>query len=234
MRQPKYTLDDVKYADSPATFKRAQDLYRSGKVGEISEHAPDYHATVYGTQPYEVSISSNRVDQGDCTCYLGQHGRLCKHMLALALAVLQSSGTIAAATTEPQPPTDLATAKQIVNAGMSKLRAYRGPSKVWFSYQRTLATGAGMIAQAISGLPASKENAAYLWGVIMRIDKKLVNGVDDSDGVVGDCVTQIIQQLAEYTQAAPTLAPVIRRYCNKKTNFCFEDELRARLPTPQN
>lgn len=229
MKSPKFTLDDVKYADSPAAFQRAQVLYRSGKVGRVVEGLSGFEATVHGTQPYAVTISSSRVDQGDCTCYLGQHGRMCKHMLALALAVLQDSGKLESMTTAHSAPTDLVAVKHIVNAGMNKLRAYRGPSKIWFSYQRTLATGAGIIAQGVSALPATKENAAYLWSVIMRIDRKLANGVDDSDGVVGECAARITQQLAAYAHSEPALAPVIRRYCDKKTNFCFEDELRQAL-----
>ena len=150
-------------------------------------------------------------------------------MLALALAVLQDSGKLDSMTATSTAPTDLATVKHIVNAGMNRLRAYRGPSKIWFSYQRSLATGAGIIAQGVSALPATKENAAYLWSVIVRIDRKLVNGVDDSDGVVGDCAARIMHRLASYAQTTPELLPVIRRYCDKKTNFCFEDELRQAL-----
>ena len=229
MQQPKFTIDDVKYAENPATFRRADDLYRSGKVGKISEHQHGYTAVVQGTHPYSVSLSVKRIDDGDCTCYMGQHGRLCKHMLALALAVLHVSGKMDKAMPESQAPTDLQTAKEVVTAGMRKLRRYTSPSRTWFSYQRTLATGAGMIAQGISGLPTTKENAAYLWSVIVRIDKKLANGVDDSDGVVGSCAAKIIEQLAGYAETTPELTPDIKRYCNKKTNFSFEDELRAVL-----
>ena len=233
MRPPKFTLEDVACADRPATFKRAQMLYRSGKVGEVVEKPLGYSATVLGTQPYVVSISLSRVDNGDCNCYLGQHGRMCKHLLALALKILDGSGKGVSVAAGPQAPEDLASVRPIVNAGMNRLRAYHGPSKIWFSYQRTLATGASMIAQAVSGLPPTKENAAYLWAVIIRIDKKLVNGVDDSDGVVGECVARITQQLAAYAQVVPALVPVIKQFCSKKTNFCFEAELRDSLAAVQ-
>lgn len=184
-----------------------------------------YRAIVHGTHPYHVSVSQRRVDDGDCTCYLGQNDRLCKHVLALALAVLHATGGIRAA--EPQPLTSLEEVKPMVNAGMQKLRYYTGPSRVWFSYQRSLATGAGMIAQAVSRLPPTKENARYLWKLVERIDKKLANGIDDSDGHVGACVMALIAQLAAYAKKQPDLEPLILGFCDNKTNFVFERELRA-------
>ncbi len=228
MKPPAFTLDDLKYAEGPTTFGRAQELYRSGKVREITPTARGYRAIVHGTQPYHVGVSQQRVDDGDCTCYLGQNGRLCKHVLALALAVLHATGRINAAESQP-PPTSLEDIKPMVNAGIQKLRHYTGPSRVWFSYQRSLATGAGMIAQAVSRLPPTKENARYLWKVVERIDKKLANGVDDSDGHVGACVTALIDQLAAYAKNQPDLEPLILGICDNKTNFDFERELRKIL-----
>ncbi len=126
MQTPKFTLDDVKYADSAATYRRARDLYRTGKVKELSATPRGYRAVVQGTHPYQVILSQRSIDQCDCACYLGEHGRLCKHVLALALAVLHACGK----TTEPQaqqPPASLAEAKPIVTAAMRKLRRYTEP-----------------------------------------------------------------------------------------------------------
>lgn len=227
MKSPAFTLEDIKYAEGPATFGRAQELYRSGKVREIAPTASGYRAIVHGTHPYQVSVSQRRVDDGDCTCYLGQNDRLCKHVLALALAVLHATGRVNAA--EPQLSTRLEEVKPMVNAGMQKLRYYTGPSRIWFSYQRSLATGAGMIAQAVSRLPPTKENARYLWKVVERIDKKLANGIDDSDGHVGACVMALIEQLVAYAKNRPNFEPLIVGFCDKKMNFDFDQELRARL-----
>ena len=192
MQHPKYTLDDIKYADSPAMYKRAQDLYQSNKVGDITELQHSYAATVKGTQPYQVSISKVRVDNGDCDCYMGNNGILCKHMLALGLAVLHAPGKSEATREEKKIPTDLNEVKPLVTTGFSKLKPYRGPSRIWFSYQRNLATGAGIIAEAVSALPPTKENARYLWKIIESIDRKFMNGVDDSDGIVGECAGKIL------------------------------------------
>ena len=229
MQQPKFNFADVKYAEGLATFKRAQDLYKAGKVDAIRETPLGYSAKVLGTPAYQVSVSSKRVDEGHCDCYLGQNDRLCKHVLALALAVLTISGKANNDSTGAQASTDLTEVKQQVADAMRNLKTYTGPSRIWFSYQRKLATGAGIIAHAVSALPPSKENAVYLWRVVERLDKKLSNGVDDSDGFVGECAYKIIQQLADYAKASPDLAPLIKRFAEKKTSFDFEVELLARL-----
>ena len=229
MQQPKFTFDDAKFAGGPATFTRAQNLYLSGKIENIKENPFGYSAIVHGTHSYEVSISLKRVDDGYCTCYLGKNDRLCKHMLALALAVLFASGKAVESMAGPPAPADLDQVKKLVTTGMQKLSRYTGPSSTWFSYQRSLATGAGMIAHAVGALPPSKENAAFLWNIIERIDKKLANRVDDSDGVVGECAHKIIQQLAAYVKEQPELVTVIKRFTDKKTNFAFENDLQAML-----
>lgn len=229
MKQPAFSHDDVKFAADKATFERARNLYQSGKVKRISETPFGYSATVQGTHPYTVSLSSRRLDEGDCNCYMGQRDRLCKHMLALALAVLFHSGKIDETRTEDPPPTELAEVRKRVTAGMQKLQPYNGPSRIWFSYQRKLATGAGIIAHAVSGLPPTRQNADYLWRLIERLDRKLANTVDDSDGVVGECAEKIIRQLADYAKQCPELAPTISRYTGKKTNFDFADTLQALL-----
>ncbi len=229
MQPPKFTLDDVRYAEGAATFQRARDLYESGKVGPVKEDKSGYHAIVNGTQPYRVTISNKRVDVGSCECYLGQNDRLCKHMLALALAVLHPSGKTDTDNIVDTKPHYLIDTKKQVVAGMRKIRAYTGPSRIWFSYQRSLATGAGMITDAIKELYPSRENVVYLWRLVERLDKKLVNGVDDSDGVVGECISQILEQLAIHARLQPGLEPVIRDYCGRKTGFGFEEDLRRLL-----
>jgi hypothetical protein len=231
MKAPQFTLDDIKHAENAATYRRAQELYRYHKVEAVTETAQGYRAIVQGTHPYQVSLSRRSVDQGDCTCYLGQHDRLCKHILALALAVLNASGKMDEIQTQQkqQAPTALEEARPIVNAGMRKLKHYTGPSRIWFSYQRSLATGAGMIAVGVSGLPPTKENARYLWKLITRIDQKLVNGVDDSDGVVGECAMILVEQLSGYAKKNAELEPLIRRLSNTDTNFDFAQMLRAGL-----
>jgi len=209
-------------------FARAQNLYASGNVGDVTELGRGYTATVRGTKPYHVSVSARHIDEGYCDCYMGENDMLCKHMLALGLAVLDQSGKSAREKTEP--PANLEEVKRIVTAGMRKLRAYTGSSRVWFNYQRKLATGAGMISDAIQNLPPSEENAKYLWALVLKISKKLAyGGIDDSNGVVGDCAHDIVCLLGSYTKDTPKLKPLILSFCDDDTGFGFEDELRALL-----
>lgn len=225
MGTPKFTLNDVKYAEDSAMFARAEKLFKFGKVGAINEEIYGYSATVHGTHLYEVSVSKRRVDEGSCTCYMGQNDMLCKHMLALALAVLYMTGASAA-----PPITDIGEAKKQVNEGIKKLRPYNGPSRIWFSYQRGLSVGAGMIMHAVSGLPASKENAEYLWELVLRLSDRLAtSGIDDSDGTVGNCVSEIVLKLGEIAKKEPSLKPMLERLSRDDTGFGFEDELRDLL-----
>ena len=227
MHAPDFDYADAKYAAGSKIFERALNLYKSGKVGKIETNPAYYIATVQGTQSYKVSISMKHIEYCDCTCYMGQHGQFCKHIIALSLAVLHASGKM----TEPPVTTitELKLIKPIVTGAMQKLKPYTGSSRTWFDYQRKLTTGAEMIADTVSNLPATTENAKYLWSIIQRIDKKLINGVDDSDGIVGDCASMIIEQLASYSNNELELTPVIKQLSSKKTNFCFEDDLRKLL-----
>ncbi len=225
---PHFTLDDVRYADDRAMFERAWKLFQDDRVGEVSDigSGQGYRTAVWGSKPYSVSLSARSVDQGDCDCYMGRNDMLCKHILALALKVLEQTGGLV----EEEPPQTLPEAKLMVNAGMKKIRAYTGPSRIWFSYQRKLSVGAGVIARAVSNLPASRENADYIWKVVLRLSKKLATGgVDDSDGVVGGCVDSLVDQLGRYAKDRPELKPRILTYCRDDTGFGFEDELRSKL-----
>ena len=226
MESPKFNLNDVKYADGAALFSRAEALFRGGKVQGVREDIYGYSAVVHGGEKYEVSISRRHVDKGSCGCYMGQNDMLCKHMLALALAVLDMTGGL----TPKPPPRDLKEAKKEVSAGMRKLRPYTGPSNTWFSYQRGLATGAGIIIDAVRALSATEESADYLWDTVLRISNKLAtSGIDDSDGIVGNCVDELVQQLGDYAKKAPELKPAMLAYCADDTGFGFEDDLRASL-----
>ena len=228
MISPKFTLQDVKYADSPEMFARAEKIYRDGKVRNTSKIGIDrgYQGIVEGSKSYNVWVSARRVDEGNCTCYMGQNDMLCKHMLALAIAILDASGKLKGTL----PPTDLLKAKKFVNEGMKKVRTYHGPSRIWFSYQRTLATGAGIITEGVRGLSATPKNAQYLWSLVLRISNKLaIGGIDDSDGVIGDCVGNLVAQLGKYAKESPKLQKIILAYCKDDTGFGFENDLRSTL-----
>lgn len=69
-------------------FRRAVDLHEKGKVTEVEEAFGDFTAVVRGTQAYRVSVAGRNYKHGHCTCYLGQKGTLCKHMVALVLCAV--------------------------------------------------------------------------------------------------------------------------------------------------
>ena len=220
MKLPKFTYAKIKYSASKSIFGRAVKLFESGKVGSINESGPYYSAMVQGTKPYSVSVSTNRIDDADCTCYMGQNDRLCKHVLALALAVLSQAGMLND-TKKTEKITDLKEIKKHVNEGMKRIKPYRGPSKIWFRYQRDLLTGCGIIEEAVANLSSTKENAKYLWNVIKRLDRKLYNGVDDSDGTVGGCAYHLVDLLAGYTINNPKLFLQTNSFCSQTTHFDF-------------
>lgn len=232
MKPPKFTYPDVQYSTNNAIANRALDLFLSGKVGNITEGPSDYSATVQGSKSYHVNLSVNRIYDADCTCYMGQNGDLCKHVLAVAYAVLKQSGVIKEQSS--QGPLNLKEAKPAVNAGMRRIKPYRGPSRIWFGYQRDLSIGSGIVEDALRDLPPTEEHAKYLWSVVKRLDQKLLNGVDDSDGTVGGCTMTLVERLAGYAKTNPELLPVIERFCADRMHFDFHtslesmiDELRA-------
>ena len=83
--RPAYNIDKIKFATDQATFRKAAELYESGKVTQFEEEINSYSAIVLGTKPYRVSVEARRYDYGHCECYLGQNDTLCKHLVALAI-----------------------------------------------------------------------------------------------------------------------------------------------------
>ena len=228
MTHPTFTIQDIRYSVDTLMFERAIKLFESGKVQHVSETPHGYKATVQGTSPYHVSLSSKHIDRGDCDCYMGQNDELCKHMLALGLAVLHLSGK--AEEFKEESPENLDAVKQLVASGMRKIKPYNGPSKIWFSYQRELDVGSGIIEESVKNLPPNKENAKYLWSLVLKLSKKLSHGgVDDSDGTVGGCIYSLVEKCAGYAKAKPELKDMIQKFIDDDTGFGFEDLLRENL-----
>lgn len=225
MIQPNFTIKDIKYSVDEAMFLRAKKLFESGKVQKVSETPHGYMATVQSTSPYQVSLSRKHIDQGYCDCYMGQNDMLCKHMLALGIAVLHFSGKTEE-TEGGDSPDNLDAAKQLVAKAMRKIKPYNGPSKIWFSYQRELDVGSGCIVEAVTNLPPTIEHAKYLWSLVLKLSKKLSHGgIDDSDGTVGDCISLLVEQCGRYAKKKPEFKAIIQKFTEDDTGFGFEDEL---------
>src|SRR3989338_4939969 len=91
---PKYDLDKIKFSTDGPTFERAVGLYEKGKVTKFNKDYGGYSATVLGTEPYEVSVSAEHHDRGNCTCYLGKEDVLCKHMIAVVIYALKGGAKL--------------------------------------------------------------------------------------------------------------------------------------------
>jgi uncharacterized Zn finger protein len=89
---PKYDLEKIKAGIEGKKWERATGLYESGKIAEFEESYLGYTASVLGAKPYDVAVSEIDFTQGDCSCFMGSNGAVCKHMVALAIyAVLRGA-----------------------------------------------------------------------------------------------------------------------------------------------
>jgi len=61
-----------------------------------------------------------------------------------------------------------------------------------------------MLSAIVSDLPVNKQSAEILVKLLLRLDRKLrIGGVDDSNGIVGGFMTQVVDMLEEYTRIDP-------------------------------
>ena len=211
-----YDLNKIKFATDDGTFMRAVGLYESGKVTEVETLGGYYSAVVQGTESYRVSVSDKNFKQGHCTCYLGQKDTLCKHMIALALHAVMDGKPLndkdrqidhkveCNKRREALSDEELMLAKISITAAMKHIKPYRGPSRTWFANQDSLREGCNMLSAIVSDLPVNKQSAEILVKLLLRLDRKLrIGGVDDSNGIVGGFMTQVVEMLEEYTRIDP-------------------------------
>ena len=151
MSKPNYTLQDIQLSVDDNEFDKGMQIFKNGKVGTIHETFSGFGAIVLGTEKYIVEVESKKFDYGDCNCYLGSKGSLCKHMLALAIAVVHTyrpkdmniidhpfnqavcSGKISEATKQ-----ELIEIEEQIKTGLAYIKSWNGPSKKWFEYQDNL------------------------------------------------------------------------------------------------
>ena len=68
-----------------------------------------------------------------------------------------------------------------------------------------------MLSVIVSELPVNKQTAEVLVKLLLRLDKKLcVGGVDDSNGIVGGFMTQVVEMLEEYARIDPDCIKAFR------------------------
>jgi hypothetical protein len=83
------------YLQSLATatsFSRGKDCFRSGSVGRLTREGNKFTAKVHGSYPYKVQLTL-KADGAKLTCNCPyDYEGICKHAVALGLAVLQEFG----------------------------------------------------------------------------------------------------------------------------------------------
>ncbi len=235
--KPQYNLDDIKYSTNQATYRRAVDLYESGKIKDFKQTDFEYTATVQGTKLYQVAVQVNKYDFGDCDCYLGQQDVLCKHMVALAIYAIFRGKKI--------PPEekqviyhprcsnklgeliadDLKDIKRQINHANRFIKYYNGPSRIWFAYQNSLQEGVNRLSTIVSKLPISYQTADLLVKTLLKIDKKLSSGIDDSNGIVGGFIVEAVDVLREYAETDPSCTRSFKQLLDQPTAFGWEEPL---------
>jgi len=233
-----YDLNKIKFATDEGTFRRAVELYERGKVTQVEEAFGDFTAFVQGTHPYRVSVSGRNFRHSHCTCYVGEKGTLCKHMVALALHAVMNGKPLSAEDKHQQDEVrasdrrealsdqELTAVKASITEAMKYIKPYRGPSRTWFANQDSLQEGCNRLRAIISGLPVNPQTADLLVKLLNRLEKKVsVSGVDDSNGIVGGFMNEIVGMLKGFAQMDPACIDAFEPLCGKQTCFGWEEPL---------
>jgi len=234
-----YDLDKIKFATDGPTLRRAFDLYNHGKVTQFGREPGSFTAIVLGGQPYRVSVSTKHFDQGYCNCYLGENDTLCKHMVAVAICAVMDAKPLTAKdkqiNDQPVSSGQLGKLNKTAETNLKKsvttiiqkyIKAYEGPSRIWFRYQNRLEEGCNRLAALVSELPVSEQTAALLITMLLSLDKKLsTGGVDDSNGTVGGFMEEVVLVLKQYTELDPSCIKALKQLNNQETCFGWEEPL---------
>jgi len=235
---PTYDLNKIKFATNEATFKRAVDIYEGGKVTEVEEALGDWTAVVLGTKPYRVFVSGRNYKHGHCPCYLGEKGTLCKHIVALAIHAVMggkplgdkdkqlSYGVECSGRCSVLNNEELEALKKSITESMRYIKPYRGPSRTWFANQDSLREGCNRLSSVISGLPVNRQVADVLVKLLLRLERKVSRGgVDDSNGIVGGFVGELVTMLEEFARVDSSCIDAFEPLCGKEYCFGWEDSL---------
>ncbi len=235
---PKYDLEKIKFATDSPTFDKAIGLYERGCVTQFSDQIDGFSALVIGSNPYHVFVSAKYYDEGSCECYLGQEDILCKHMVVVAIYALrkgealsvedkrQGNQIIFSGSKGNLSNDELAKFKSNLSIALRYIKGYRGPSRIWFSYQNSLEEGCNRLSVLLSTLPVSRQTAKLVVNLLLRLDKKLsMSGVDDSNGTVGGFMEEAVKLLIEFAKIDPESKKEFETLKGRKTCFGWEEPL---------
>ncbi|MBT2557609.1 hypothetical protein J7E24_07425 [Hymenobacter sp. ISL-91] len=97
-----FTRQNLKAAANTTSYERGQQYFKRGYVGKISRENNTFKARVEGSERYKVRLTVDRTGATyRCNCPYDYDG-ICKHAVALGLAVLQKFGS----PVEPLPMPD--------------------------------------------------------------------------------------------------------------------------------
>ena len=233
-----YDLDKIKFATDKPTFDKAVGLYEDGRVIDFKMEMGGFSAIVEGGSSYRVTVSARRYDEGDCDCYLGQEGTLCKHMVAVAIMAIlkgkkideKDKKVVSAPTSSGQQrelsKKEISDVKKSISSAVKYIKSYNGPSRIWFAYQNSLSEGCNRLSKIISDLPVSPQTAKFLIDMLLRLDNKLCHsGVDDSDGTVGGFIEEVVVILQEYAKLDSACIQAFGTLKDRETCFGWEEPL---------
>ena len=105
---------------------------------------------------------------------------------------------------EPLSKEGVGAVKKAITEAMRYVKPYRGPSRTWFANQDSLREGCNRLSVIVSDLPVNEQTAEILVKLLLRLDKKLrVGGVDDSNGIMGGFMSEVVRMLEEFAQIDP-------------------------------
>ncbi|RCR71459.1 SWIM zinc finger family protein [Larkinella punicea] len=111
-----FTKNALRQLAGSTVFGRGEDYYRQGAVKKLKQRGNTFEAIVYGSDRYNVSLTLRGKEfDVECDCPYGyEYEGICKHCVALGLAVLDQFGTKqlaaeAVSSTDSLPPVHLDT-----------------------------------------------------------------------------------------------------------------------------
>ncbi|MBF8250113.1 MAG: SWIM-type protein [Candidatus Levybacteria bacterium] len=235
---PQYNLEKIKFGTDAGSWIRAINLYENGKIKNFQDAELNWIANVQGTNLYKVIVSKKGYTDGDCSCYLGQNDTLCKHMVAVAIYGLKKGLPLTEAEKVQHNEikfngkigeinqANLILTKAAINFAMRYIKAYRGPSKIWFTYQDNLTEGCNRLAAIFSTFPAGRLTTNLAIKTLLKLDKKLTaGGVDDSDGIIGGFIEESVNLLIEFAKINPECAKEFELLREQETCSGWEEPL---------
>lgn len=87
--------------------------------------------------------------------------------------------------------------------------------------------GCNRLSAIVSALPVNKQAAQVLVRLLLRLDKKLcVGGVDDSNGIVGGFMSEVVRVLEKFVQIDPQCIGAFKALIGiEETSFGWEEPL---------